>query len=117
MCDFFGRFLGRRCCVFLHALGARRYAFRTKRCRNTTQRVGFDASKEPMKKLFDKYKLDKEVQDFVGHSLALHQDDDYLERHAKETMDRISLYVESLARYVVVALQHDNLRFFNRVCK
>jgi Rab GDP dissociation inhibitor len=65
---------------------------------------GFDAKKEPMRKLFDKYKLDKDVMDFVGHSLALNQDDDYLERPAKETMDRIALYVDSLARCVCVCV-------------
>jgi len=66
---------------------------------NPKTHEGIDARKDPMRKLFEKYKLDKEVQDFVGHSLALHHDDDYLERPAKETMDRISLYVESLARH------------------
>jgi len=66
---------------------------------NPSTHEGVDAKKDPMRKLFDKYKLDKDVMDFVGHSLALHQDDDYLERPAKETMDRIALYVDSLARH------------------
>jgi Rab GDP dissociation inhibitor len=60
---------------------------------------GFDVDKQPMKELFAKYKLDSQVQDFVGHALALHQDDDYLERPARESMDKISLYVESLMRH------------------
>jgi len=63
----------------------------------TTQ--GFDVDKQPMKELFAKYKLDAQVADFVGHALALWQDDDYLERPARETMDRIALYVDSLARH------------------
>lgn len=60
---------------------------------------GFDVDKQPMKELFAKYKLDSQVQDFVGHALALYQDDDYLERPARESMEKISLYVESLMRH------------------
>jgi len=37
--------------------------------------------------------------DFIGHSLALHCTDDYLKQPAKETIERIKLYVDSLARY------------------
>jgi len=66
---------------------------------NTKTWEGFDAKKETMRKLFEKYKLDQEVQDFVGHATALWQDDDYLSRPAKETMDRIVLYFDSLARH------------------
>jgi Rab GDP dissociation inhibitor len=60
---------------------------------------GFDADKQPMKDLFAKYKLDAQVQDFVGHALALYEDDDYLNRPARECMDRIALYADSLARH------------------
>merc|ERR1711935_906250 len=39
------------------------------------------------------------VQDFDGHALALHQDDTYLQKPYKETVKRIKLYSDSLARY------------------
>lgn len=59
----------------------------------------FNVDTQPMSALFAKYKLDSQVQDFVGHALALYQDDEYLDRPARECMDRISLYADSLARH------------------
>jgi len=60
---------------------------------------GFDMDEEPMSALFKKYKLDSHVQDFVGHALALYQDDEFMNRPARETVDRMMLYVESLSRH------------------
>jgi len=37
--------------------------------------------------------------DFIGHSLALHRDDDYLTQPAKGTIDKCRLYAESLSRF------------------
>merc|ERR1711991_210197 len=37
--------------------------------------------------------------DFLGHAMALHTDDSYLSRPARDTVERIRLYAESLARY------------------
>ncbi|CAF4468835.1 unnamed protein product, partial [Rotaria magnacalcarata] len=48
---------------------------------------------------FKKFGLDQDTIDFTGHALALHSDDDYLEKPALETIKRIKLYSESLARY------------------
>nr|CAI5857339.1 unnamed protein product [Callosobruchus analis] len=39
------------------------------------------------------------IYDFTGHALALHRDDSYLNRNAIETINRIKLYSDSLARY------------------
>lgn len=66
---------------------------------NPKSTQGIDVEETPMRKLFEKYKLDQHVMDFVGHALALYQDDDYLDRPARECMDRIALYVDSLARH------------------
>lgn len=49
--------------------------------------------------LYDKFGLDKNTQDFTGHALALHRDDEYLNRPAIDTIRRIKLYSDSLARY------------------
>ncbi|RIB30193.1 GDP dissociation inhibitor-domain-containing protein [Gigaspora rosea] len=38
-------------------------------------------------------------QDFIGHAMALYLDESYLERPARETYDRIILYISSVARY------------------
>lgn len=49
--------------------------------------------------LYDKFGLDKNTQDFTGHALALYRDDLYLSHPAVQTVNRIKLYSESLARY------------------
>ncbi|CAH2005246.1 unnamed protein product [Acanthoscelides obtectus] len=59
----------------------------------------FDPNTQNMQALYDKFGLDKNTQDFTGHALALHRDDSYLNRPAIETVNRIKLYSDSLARY------------------
>jgi Rab GDP dissociation inhibitor len=55
--------------------------------------------KEPTSKVFEKFGLTGTTVDFIGHALALHRNDDYLSQPALDTIQRIKLYVESLARY------------------
>ena len=54
-----------------------------------------------MKDVYDKFSLEDNTRDFVGHSMALYQSDDYINQPgtAVETIDRIRLYVNSMARY------------------
>ncbi|XP_026467004.1 rab GDP dissociation inhibitor beta [Ctenocephalides felis] len=59
----------------------------------------FDPVNSNMQALYDKFGLDKNTQDFTGHALALHRDDDYLMFPAINTIRRIKLYSDSLARY------------------
>lgn len=59
----------------------------------------FDAQKQTMQELYEKFGLDKNTQDFTGHALALYRDDDYLQTAASTTIRRIKLYSDSLARY------------------
>jgi len=56
-------------------------------------------SKVPMKALYDKFGLGKDTIDFIGHSLALYQNDDYINQPAKQTLERMSLYADSLSKY------------------
>ncbi|GFR16708.1 rab GDP dissociation inhibitor beta [Trichonephila clavata] len=49
--------------------------------------------------LYEKFGLDKDTADFTGHALALYRDDDYLAKPCLETINRIKLYSDSLARY------------------
>jgi len=58
-----------------------------------------DLSKTPMRKVFQQFELEPDTIDFIGHALALWRDDDYLDLPALETVKRISLYGDSLARY------------------
>ncbi|XP_030561924.1 rab GDP dissociation inhibitor alpha [Drosophila novamexicana] len=59
----------------------------------------FDPTKANMQGLYDKFGLDKNTQDFTGHALALFRDDEYLNEPAVNTIRRIKLYSDSLARY------------------
>lgn len=60
---------------------------------------GLDLSKATMKQLYDKMWLDPDTSTFVGHAMALHPDDSYLNRPALESVEAIRLYAESLDRY------------------
>lgn len=59
----------------------------------------FDPQSQSMRALYEKFNLDTHIQDFTGHALALHRDDDYLNKPALVTIRRIKLYSDSLARY------------------
>jgi len=52
-----------------------------------------------MDEVYKKFGLDENTSDFVGHALALHRDDTYKTKPCIETIPRIKLYSESLARY------------------
>lgn len=58
-----------------------------------------DPHKTTMSEVYKKFGLDENTSDFVGHALALHRDDKYLNAPCSETLKRIKLYSESLARY------------------
>jgi len=58
-----------------------------------------DPHKTSMSEVYKKFGLDENTSDFVGHALALHRDDKYLDNSCFETIRRIKLYSESLARY------------------
>uniref|UniRef100_UPI0037E75088 rab GDP dissociation inhibitor beta n=1 Tax=Semicossyphus pulcher TaxID=241346 RepID=UPI0037E75088 len=60
---------------------------------------GIDPMKSTMSDVYKKYTLGQDVIDFTGHSLALYRTDDYLTKPCIETINRIKLYTESLARY------------------
>lgn len=54
-----------------------------------------------MKEVYDKFGLEATTRDFIGHSMALYTTDDYIGKSgvATEAVDRIRLYVNSMARY------------------
>merc|ERR1712209_162398 len=58
-----------------------------------------DPNTVTMQELYTKHSLDPNTCDFVGHALALHRDDTYLTKSYTETVKRIKLYSDSLARY------------------
>ncbi len=54
-----------------------------------------------MKEVYDKFGLEASTKDFIGHAMALYQDDSYLSLPgaAPEAIERIRLYGNSVARY------------------
>lgn len=54
-----------------------------------------------MREVYDKFGLEVTTRDFIGHSMALYQTDEYINERgtAKETVQRIRLYANSMARY------------------
>uniref|UniRef100_M3ZSJ3 Rab GDP dissociation inhibitor n=1 Tax=Xiphophorus maculatus TaxID=8083 RepID=M3ZSJ3_XIPMA len=60
---------------------------------------GVDPKKTTMRAIFQKFSLGQEVIDFTGHSLALYRTDEYLDQPCMDSINRIKLYSESLARY------------------
>jgi Rab GDP dissociation inhibitor len=63
--------------------------------------IGMNLSQTTMKQVYDKYGLEQSTRDFIGHSMALYATDDYIESKgmAKDCVERIRLYVNSMARY------------------
>merc|ERR1712070_1019695 len=60
---------------------------------------GVDVTRVSMEDLFKKFALEPNTCDFIGHSVALHRDEDYRARPAFETMERMKLYFESVSRF------------------
>ncbi|KAJ3242747.1 Rab GDP dissociation inhibitor alpha [Chytriomyces hyalinus] len=66
---------------------------------NPATQQGLDLNNVPMSAVYKKFGLEAGTQDFVGHALALHLDDSYINQPAKDTYERICLYMNSMARY------------------
>ncbi|KAI8384617.1 GDP dissociation inhibitor [Radiomyces spectabilis] len=64
---------------------------------STTQ--GLNINTNTMAEVYKKFSLDPNVQDFIGHAMALHLDDSYLQQPAKDTVDKVRLYAASVTRY------------------
>ncbi|KAL7627432.1 Rab GDP dissociation inhibitor alpha [Parahypoxylon ruwenzoriense] len=62
---------------------------------------GLDMSKCTMKDIYEKFGLEPGTRDFVGHAMALYLTDSYADESGKapETIERIRMYGNSVARY------------------
>ncbi|GAB4825667.1 Rab GDP dissociation inhibitor beta [Ancistrocladus abbreviatus] len=60
---------------------------------------GMDLTRVTARELIAKYGLDDNTVDFIGHAVALHRDDRYLNEPALDTVKRMKLYAESVARF------------------
>lgn len=63
--------------------------------------IGLNLNACTMKEVYDKFGLEATTRDFIGHAMALYQTDEYINQKgvAKETVVRIRLYANSMARY------------------
>lgn len=63
--------------------------------------AGMNLTQSTMKQVYDKFGLEPSTRDFIGHSMALYTTDEYIEKKgmAKDAVERIRLYVNSMARY------------------
>lgn len=68
---------------------------------NPSTHNGLSVNSCTMKDVYDKFGLEATTRDFIGHSMALYQSDDYINNpgQAVETIERIRLYANSMARY------------------
>jgi len=83
----------RRCGKFLEFVGE---------CDEKDPKVNkekFDLSKMTAREVFKHFGLSEQTIDFIGHSMALHNNDAYLDQAAFDTINRVRLYGESVLRY------------------
>eukprot|EP00747_Dinoflagellata_sp_TGD_P167137 gnl/TRDRNA2_/TRDRNA2_191063_c0_seq1.p1 gnl/TRDRNA2_/TRDRNA2_191063_c0~~gnl/TRDRNA2_/TRDRNA2_191063_c0_seq1.p1 ORF type:complete len:457 (-),score=129.10 gnl/TRDRNA2_/TRDRNA2_191063_c0_seq1:35-1405(-) len=60
---------------------------------------GVDPKKVSMMQVFKKFGLQESTIDFIGHAVALHINDQYLNEPCINTMRKLKLYMESVLRY------------------
>jgi len=82
----------RRCQKFLEFVGE--YDIE-----NPKTQQGMDLRKVTSEEVFHHFGLKPDTIDFIGHAMALRDNDAYLKSAALETMNRIRLYGESVLRY------------------
>ena len=49
--------------------------------------------------MFEKYGLETNTIDFIGHAVALYADESFMEKPAVEIIKKIQLYMDSMGRY------------------
>lgn len=60
---------------------------------------GLDLDNNTMNEVYNYFRLENGTKDFIGHAMALWPNDDYLNEPARQTYERIILYVQSVAKY------------------
>lgn len=66
---------------------------------NPKTQQGLNLRKSTAKEVFEHFGLKPDTIDFLGHAMALRDNDTYLNQPALETVHRIRLYAESVLRY------------------
>jgi len=60
---------------------------------------GIDPNSTPMSAVYQKFGLDANTQDFVGHAMALQRTDEYINQACGVTIKKVKLYATSLSKY------------------
>lgn len=60
---------------------------------------GLNLDENTMDDIYTHFGLERGTKDFIGHAMALWANDNYLAEPARPTIERIILYVQSVARY------------------
>jgi len=60
---------------------------------------GVDPKSTPMSAVYQKFGLDANTQDFIGHAMALHRTDEYISQPCGVTLKKVKLYATSLSKY------------------
>jgi len=66
---------------------------------NPKTQQGLDLKKNTIQEVFDHFGLKPDTIDFLGHAMALRDNDAYLTTPALDTVNRLRLYAESVLRY------------------
>jgi Rab GDP dissociation inhibitor len=82
----------RRCQKFLEFVGEWEEG-------NPKTHQGLDIKKQSIQEVFNYFALKPDTIDFIGHAMALRDNDSYLKTPAIDTINRIRLYGESVLRY------------------
>jgi Rab GDP dissociation inhibitor len=53
----------------------------------------------PFSEVVKKFELEPNTLDFVGHAVALYSTDEFMNKPAIETIDKLKLYFDSIGRY------------------
>ncbi|KAM9408409.1 rab GDP dissociation inhibitor beta [Pholidichthys leucotaenia] len=67
--------------------------------RNPRTHHDVDPHKTTTRELFHRFDLGQDVIEFIGHAIAIHNSESYLDQPCLETINRIRLYSESLSRH------------------
>ena len=66
---------------------------------NPATHAPFNPTRNSMSQVYEYFGLQPDTIDFIGHAVALHPDDTYLSQACGPTLDKIVLYMSSIARY------------------
>ena len=58
------------------------------------------------------FSLEENTIDFVGHAIALHTTEDFMDRPAVETIEKIKLYMESVGKFFILDILILEISYF-----